>query len=182
MINNQKKSNNKKNNQTTQIRMNDQLYGNRTIRVIYPGEEHMENKEMELREAKSLAAELELDIFEISPNVLRIDDYKKWAYDMKKKEKSHKQKVSELKEIQLSANIGKNDLQIKAKKAIEFINDGDKVKVVLTLKRRELERLEESKRCLYEFILLVQEVAVPESLPKEAGNKSIVILKKKKMK
>ena len=65
---------------------------------------------------------------------------------------------------------------------MEFIEDGDKVKVVLTLKRRELERLDESKRCLYEFILLVQDVAVPESLPKETGNKSIVILKKKKMK
>ena len=174
--------NNKKNSINSQIRMNDQLYGNRTVRVIYPGEEHMENKEMELIDAKILAKELQLDIFEISPDILRIDDYKKWSYDTKKKEKAHKQKVSELKEIQLSSNIGKNDLQIKAKKAMEFINNGDKVKVVLTLKRREMERLEESKRCLYEFIVMVEDVAIPESLPKEAGNKSIVILKKKKMK
>ena len=188
MINNQNQQkiftnkNNKKNSKAPQIRMNEQLYGNHIVRVIYPGEEHIENKEMELSDAKILAQELGLDIFEISPHVLKIDDYKKWLYDTKKKEKAHKQKVSELKEIQLSVNIGKNDLQIKAKKAMEFIEDGDKVKVVLTLKRRELERLDESKRCLYEFILLVQDVAVPESLPKETGNKSIVILKKKKMK
>ena len=50
--------NNKKNNKNSQIRMNDQLYGNHTVRVIYPGEEHMENKEMELTDAKILAKEL----------------------------------------------------------------------------------------------------------------------------
>ena len=95
-------------------------------------------------------------------------------------QKANKQKTSELKEIQLSTNIGKHDLEIKANKLKEFIADGDKVKVVLTMKRRELERREESKKCLYELILMVNDVAVPESMPKDEGSKSIAILKKKK--
>ena len=63
---------------------------------------------------------------------------------------------------------------------MEFISDGDKVKVVLTMKNRELSRREESKRCLYEFILMVEDVATPESMPRDEGSKAIVILKKKK--
>ena len=166
-------------------RINDELRGNYEVRVIYPiDEEHHNNEVMTLGEAKKLANKLELDLIEINqyqtPPILRIDDYDKWLYKEKKKQKENKQKKTELKEIQLSTNIGKHDLEIKAKKAKEFIADGDKVKVVLTMRNRELARREESKRCLYEFILMVEDVATPESMPKDEGSKAIVILKKKK--
>ena len=166
-------------------RVNDDLRGNYDVRVIVPQENGKnENLVMKLENAKQMAYSMELDIFEINstltPPLLRIDNYSSWLYHEKKKLKENKQKPVNLKEIQLTVNIGKSDLEVKAKKAKEFINNGDKVKVILTLKRREQDRLEESKRCLYEFILLVNDVAVPESLPKDNGNKSIVILKKKK--
>ena len=84
-----------------------------------------------------------------------------------------------MKEIQLNTNISEHDLLIKVKKSKEFINDGDKVKVVLTMKGRELGRREESKTCLYKFITYMEDVAVPESLPRDENNRSIVILKRK---
>ena len=163
-------------------RLNDELHGNYEVRVVYPTNYvpsdihyyHLDftSEVMNLNDAKKLADKLNLDIFEINPNlnppIMRIDDYDKWSYREKKKLKENKQ------------NIGKHDLEIKAKKAMEFISDGDKVKVVLTMKNRELSRREESKRCLYEFIIMVEDVATPESMPRDEGTKSIVILKKKK--
>ena len=183
-----------KKNSFPEPRINDELRGNYEVRVVYPtnytpSDIHYFNLDftsevMSLGEAKKLADKLNLDIFEINPNlnpsILRIDDYDKWSYREKKKQKETKQTKVELKEVQLSTNIGKHDLEIKAKKAKEFIADGDKVKVVLTMRNRELARREESKRCLYEFILMVEDVATPESMPKDDGSKAIVILKKKK--
>jgi translation initiation factor IF-3 len=73
-----------------------------------------------------------------------------------------------------------NDLSIKANKAKKFISEGNKVKVVLTMRGRELSRRDESKKCLYEFIDMLSDVSVPEALPRDEGNKCTVILKKKK--
>jgi translation initiation factor IF-3 len=70
-------------------------------------------------------------------------------------------------------------MEVKARKVKEFVDEGNKVKVVLRLKRREAERMEASKRSLYDFILMVADYAVPESMPKDEGNRSIVILKRK---
>lgn len=175
-------------------RVNDEIYGNYDVRVVYPTNYdssdiryynlNFTSEIMNLNDAKNLANKLNLDIFEINPNlnppIIRIDNYDKWLYREKKKQKENKQNKFELKEVQLSTNISKHDLEIKAKKTMEFIADGDKVKVVLTMKNRELSRREESKRCLYEFILMVKDVATPESMLRDEGTKSIVILKKKK--
>ena len=188
------KNNKPKNNtQFTEPRINDELRGNYEVRVSYPKDYtetdlhikwEYDSKIMLLSDAKKLANNLNLDIIEINPNInppiMRIDDYSKWLYKEKKKEKERKQKVVELKEIYLTTNISKHDLDIKANKLMEFVNDGKKVKVVLTMRRRELERKEESKKCLYELILMVNNVAIPESMPNDEGCKSIVIFKKKK--
>ena len=64
-------------------------------------------------------------------------------------------------------------------KAKEFIKDGNKVKVVLTMKGRELTRREESKTCLYKFITYMEDVAIPENMPRDENNRSMVILKRK---
>jgi len=178
-------------------RINDELNGNYEVRVVYPTN-YVESdvnfkleyvsEVMALPAAKILANKIGLDIIEINPGqnppIMRIDDYDKWLYKEKKKEKKKekesRQNKTELKEVQLSSNIGKHDLEIKARKTKEFIGDGNKVKVVLSMRGRELSRREESKRCLYEFILMVEDVAVSESIPRDEGPRSIVILKKKK--
>ena len=71
-------------------------------------------------------------------------------------------------------------METKAKKATEFLNDGHKVKVILTMKGRELNRREENKRSIFEFIVMLEDVASCESNLKDEGNKTVVILKKKK--
>jgi translation initiation factor IF-3 len=70
-------------------------------------------------------------------------------------------------------------LQTKANYAKRFIEDGSKVKVTLTMKGRELSRKEENKRSILEFIVMLEDVAVPESQLRDDGNKTIVTLKKK---
>lgn len=141
------------------------------------------SKVMTFDEAKKLAEANGLDLIEInskvSPAIIRMDDYSKFLFDQKKIAKKNKQKVVQVKEIQLTTNIGLNDLETKVKKAIEFIKDGDKVKVVLTMKGRELLRREDSKKSLYQFIDKVKEFAVAEAIPRDEGNKCIVILKHK---
>lgn len=165
-------------------RSNDELYGNYDVRVLYLTEDgENSNKICRLREAKEMAYEMGLDLVEINPKsnppVMRICDFSKYMYDLKKQAKAKKQNKVELKEIPLSVNISMHDLEIKAKKAREFILKGDKVKVTLMMKKRELLRREENKKSILEFIMLLTDVATPESMPKDEGNRTIVILKKK---
>ena len=144
----------------------------------------IESRVVSLDEAKRIANEMELDLIEINnsvrPSIMRIAAYDKFLYELKKSAKAKKQTTSSIKEIQLTVNIAKHDLLTKAKKAQEFIEDGDKVKVVLTMKGRELTRREENKRSIFEFIDALSEVAIPESMPKDENNRTIVMLKKKK--
>lgn len=174
----------KKKEQFPEPRINDELKGNYDVRVIYTQNEQQRNEVMHITKALAIANSLQLDLIEINgkvtPPIVRVDNYEKWLYNEKKKAKENKQKKSELKEIQLSVNIAKNDMEVKLKKAKEFIENGDKVKVVLTLRGREKARREESKRCLYEFLLMINDIATPETMPKDEGNRSIVILKRKK--
>lgn len=143
----------------------------------------MESRVVSFDEAKKIAKGLNLDLIEINskvtPPIIRIDDYSKFLFDQKKIAKKSKQKPQQVKEVQLTTNIGANDIEIKVKKAKEFIANGDKVKVVLTMKGRELSRREESKKSLYVFIDKMLDVAVAESYPKDDGNKCVVILKRK---
>ena len=80
----------------------------------------------------------------------------------------------------LTTNIAKHDLETKAKKAKEFIEEGNKVRVTLTMKGRELTRREESQKSILEFIVMLDDVAIPEGKLTENGNRTIVVLKKKK--
>lgn len=174
----------KKNNSEKQFRVNDEIRNYDTVRLIYkPTVGEGFNKVVSLDEAKRMASDKGLDLIEIntkaSPVILRLEEYSKYIYELKKQAKQKKNNNSVLKEIQLNTNISEHDLLIKVKKSKEFINDGDKVKVVLTMKGRELGRREESKTCLYKFITYMEDVAVPESLPRDENNRSIVILKRK---
>lgn len=177
---------NKKN--VNEPKINDEIYGYENVRLIYKHEINDStnndiNKVMSLKEARKLSEEMELDLIEINgktnPPIIRLANYSKYMYELKKQQKQKTKTPPSLKEVQLSTNISKHDLEIKANKAREFIKDGHKVKVVLTMKGRELTRKEESKKCIYEFITILEDVSIPESMPRDENNKSIVILKKK---
>ena len=173
---------NKKGNEP-QYRVNGEIYieGSPMVRVIYPDGT---NEICHISEARKKADELEFDLIEISkssnPPVLKIADYQKMVYEMKKNAKKQLHNSKPLKEIQLSVSIAENDMKTKANNARKFINDGSKVRVVLSMKGREKARREENKKSIYEFIEMLSDVATPESLPKDEGDsKTIVILKKK---
>lgn len=181
-----------KQNQKLQInepRVNEAITGVPTIRVVYKKEANENSDEdfvriMQISDARRLAERMELDLVEVSQNaqppVVKLCDYSKYLYELKKAEKNKHKVTSKLKEISITANISEHDMETKARKVKEFVEDGDKVKVSLFLKGREVQRRDELKKALYIFIGMVEDVAVPEALSKDEGNRSIVILKPRK--
>jgi translation initiation factor IF-3 len=117
-----------------------------------------------------------------NPPVVRIADYNKFIYDQEKREKESQKnlKKSELKEISLSVNIADHDLGVKSKKAIEFLEDGDKVKCSLLMRGRQLSMSAQGELVMLKFAKLVEEYGLPESLPKMEGNRWLMTLKPKK--
>lgn len=181
-----KKKNGKGNKDKVSFPINDEIrcYDNVDVRVNYNDGDGEISRVMNFASAKAMAEIRGLDLIEINSKgqmmILRMADYGKFLFDYKKSQKKNKQATQQLKEVQLRTNISSHDLAIKADKAKKFLEDGDKVKVVLTMKSRELDRRDESKKCIYEFITMLEGIGVPESLPKDDGNKCIVIIKKKK--
>ena len=173
---------NKKGNEP-QHRVNSEIFieGSPMVRLVSPDGT---NEICHISEARKKAEELELDLIEInkssSPPVLKIADYQKMLYEIKKNAKKQLHNSKPLKEIQLSVSIAENDMKTKANNARKFINEGSKVKVVLSMKGREKQRREENKKSIYEFIEMLSDIAVPESMPRDEGDsKTIVNLKKK---
>ena len=176
-------SNNKKNNNEPQYRVNGDIFieGTPFVRLISPDGT---NEICHISEARKKAEQLELDLIEVngksSPPVVKIADYQKMVYEMKKNAKKQQHNNKPLKEIQLSVSIASNDMKTKANNARRFLQEGSKVKVVLTMKGREKQRREENKKSIFEFIEMLSDVSVPEAFPKDEGDsKTIVILKKK---
>lgn len=170
-------------------RINNAITGYSTVRVVYKKETGRNSEEdfakiIPLREAKSLAEQMEMDLVEINPNseppIVKICDYSKYLFNLKKAEKAKNKNIPKLKEITISPNISVHDMETKANKVKEIVKDGGKVKVSLFFKGREIARREELKRALYVLIQMVEEAAVPETLPKDEGNRTLVILKQKK--
>lgn len=161
-------------------RINDaiKIFGN--VRIV--GDE-IESKICSIKEARTIANEMELDLIEIAPQaappVLKVASYDKMLYELKKAAKKNKQSNHPLKEIQLSANIATHDMETKANHARKFLESGSRVKVVLTLKGREMARREENKKSILEFITMLDDISIPEALPRDEGNRTTVILKKK---
>lgn len=173
----------KKKNAIIEPRVNDEIRGYETARVIYNDNENSFNKVMSMKEIFDFADSVELDVIEINakgaPPIVKIADYSKYLFDLKKSMRNRNKNTVSLKEIQLTTNISGHDLTVKENKAREFIKKGDKVKVVLTMRGRELTRRDTSKRSIYQFLDDISDIATPESLPRDEGNKCIVIIKKK---
>lgn len=176
-------ANNKKKDNEPNYRINEEIYieGSPIVRLILPDGN---NEVCHISEARKKADEYELDLIEISPKanppVLKLANYQKMLYELKKNAKKQNRNTKPLKEIQLSVSIAENDLKIKANSARKFIQEGSKVKVVLSMKGREKARREENKKSIFMFIEMLADIAVPESMPKDEGDsKTIVILKRK---
>jgi translation initiation factor IF-3 len=137
-------------------------------------------------EAQKIANLEEKDLILINesqnPPIARIEDYNKFLYVLEKTEKEKKKiaNKSQLKEIQLSVNISDHDLETKAKKGREFLKDGDKVKVVISLKGRQKANPERGELVMLKFTQLVEEFGIPESMPKLEGGKWLMMMKTKK--
>lgn len=172
-----------KKNNIVEPRVNDEIRGYDTARAIYSDSKNGFNEIMSMKDIFAFADSVELDVIEVnakmSPPIVKIADYSKYLFDLKKSMKNRNKNNVSLKEIQLSTNISDHDIATKENKAREFLKKGDKVKVVLTMRGRELSRREISKKCVFQFVNDLTDVAVPESMPRDEGNKCIVILKKK---
>lgn len=135
-----------------------------------------------LKEALKKAEEAGLDLVEIAPQanppVCKIIDFGKFAYEIQKREKLQKknQVVSVLKEIRLHPNTDTHDFDFKARHAINFIEQGDKVKVSVIFKGRELAFIELGENLLNKFIERLSEVAKVEQEPKFEGRAMHAIL------
>ena len=169
-----------KNDFSSKFRVNDEIRFSGNVRIVGEG---IESEIIPMSEARRRAEKMELDLVEIQGKlevpIIRICNYEKMLYELKKNAKKNKQQAKPLKEIQLSVNIAKHDLETKANNARKFIEDGSRVRVILTMKGRELSRREENKKSILEFIVLLEDVATPEAAPRDEGNKTTVILKKK---
>lgn len=141
---------------------------------------------MSAREAYKLAQEADLDLVKIAPGakppVCKIIDYGKYRYEMARKEKEarKKQKIVELKEVRLSPNIESNDLNTKTSAARKFIEKGNKVKVTLRFRGREMAHVQNSKHILDDFAETLADVAVVEKAPKLEGRSMSMVLAEKK--
>ena len=138
------------------------------------------------REAQRLADEAGLDLVKIAPTakppVCKIIYYVKYRYEQasKEKEAKKKQKTVELKEIRLSPNIDTNDLNTKINSAKKFIEKGNKVKVTLRFRGREMAHMNQSKYILDDFAEALADVAVVEKAPKVEGRSIGMVLAEKR--
>ena len=122
---------------------------------------------MSLRDALQMAAEQQLDLVEVAPTakppVCRIMDFGKYRYEQQKREKEakKKQKVVTVKEVKLRPNIEQHDFNVKLKNALRFIEDGDKVKVTIMFRGRELSHPDLGRQILIKMAEELKELVVP---------------------
>ena len=138
------------------------------------------------RDALKMAEEAGLDLVKIAPTakppVCKIVDYGKYKYEQVRKEKEakKKQRVIEIKEVRLSPNIDNNDLNTKANMARKFLTKGDKVKVTLRFRGRELAHVDNGKAILNSFAEMLSDVAVVDKPAKFEGRSMIMFLAEKR--
>lgn len=137
---------------------------------------------MSPREAQRIAAERELDLVEVAPNarppVCRIMDYGKYKYEQSKREKlaKKKQRVINVKEVRMSPKIDEHDFQVKLRSTEKFLKAGDKVKVVVRFRGREIVHADLAKEKLTDLANRVKDFGEIERVPKLEGRNMIMIL------
>ena len=156
----------------------------REVRLI--GENGEQLGIMSARDAMKLAREAELDLVKIAPTakppVCKIIDYGKYRYELARKEKEakKKQKTIEVKEVRLSPNIDSNDLNTKIASARKFIEKGNKVKVTLRFRGREMAHVQSSRHILDEFAKALEDIALVDKPAKMEGRSMAMFLTEKR--
>ena len=141
---------------------------------------------MALRDALNIAKDAGVDLVMVSPSanppVCRIVDYGKFKYEQLRREKEakKKQKTVEVKEVRLSPNIDVNDLNTKCNSARKFIEKGNKVKVSLRFRGREMAHIDSTKHILEDFAEKLSDIAVIEKAPKMEGRSMMMFLTEKR--
>lgn len=167
----------------SELMINEQIR-DREVRVI--GENGEQLGIMSARDAMKLAKEAELDLVKIAPMakppVCKIIDYGKYRYEMARKEKEarKKQKTIEIKEVRLSPNIDVNDLNTKVNSARKFISKGNKVKISLRFRGREMSHMQASRHILEDFAEELTDIAVIDKPIKQEGRSLTVFLAEKR--
>ena len=161
------------------MRINEEIRA-REVRVITADGEQLGI--MSGRAAQQLAVERHLDLVEIAPTakppVCKIMDYGKFRYEQQKREKEarKKQKTFDIKEVKLRPGIEDHDFNVKYKNAVRFLEDGDKVKVTIMFRGRELSHPELGEVPLNKMAEQLKEIAVVERVPKLEGKNMIMIV------
>lgn len=143
---------------------------------------------MSLSEALSLADEMELDLVEISPNaeppVCKIIDYQKFLYQQKKKQKEIKANAAKIvvKEIRFGPNTDDHDYNFKLKHAINFLEEGAKVRAYVFFKGRSILFKEQGEKLLERFVNDLEDYGKVDQMPRLEGKRMIIILSPKKKK
>ena len=138
-----------------------------------------------LQEALEKAEDKKLDLVLVAPNVnppvYKIMNYGKYKFEQAKKEKEakKKQKVLEIKEIRITPNIEEHDFGFKSKNARKFLEDGNKVKITVRFKGREVNNVKLGENVLEKFIKELEDVSVVEKKPKLEGRNMFIMLSKK---
>ena len=155
-----------------------------TVLLIGPTGEQLGT--MSSREAQLKANEYDLDLLCVAPNaqppVCKIINYGKWRFEQQKKAKEARknQHVVETKEIQLTPQIGGHDMETKARAAIKFLQDGNKVKVGVRFRGRQMTHIEVGQEVMDKFIQLLSEYSVVEKPSNMEGRWMIAILAPKR--
>ena len=167
----------------SELFINDQIR-DKEVRVIGIGGEQL--GVMSIQDARKIAEDEGVDLVKIAPNakppVCRVVDYGKYKYEQLRKEKEarKKQKTVEIKEIRLSPNIDTNDLNTKVNAAKKFLEKGNRVKITLRFRGREMAHMGASVHILTDFAEALSDVAVIEKQPKVEGRSMTMFLTEKK--
>ncbi len=163
----------------SELMINEQIR-DKEVRLI--GEDGEQLGIMSAREALQRAKEAELDLVKIAPTarppVCKIIDYGKYRYELVRKEKEakKKQRIIEVKEVRLSPNIDTNDLNTKISAARRFLEKGDKVKVTLRFRGREMAHMAKTKHVLDDFAQALSDIAVIDKPSKVEGRSMVMFL------
>ena len=167
----------------SELMINEQIR-DREIRLI--GEDGEQLGIMSARDAMKLAREANLDLVKIAPTakppVCKIIDYGKYRYEQARKEKEarKKQKTIEVKEVRLSPNIDTNDLNTKVNQARKFVSSGNKLKVAVRFRGRELAHTAVGKTILEDFAQKLSDIAVIDKPAKLEGKSMVMFLVEKR--
>ena len=155
----------------------------REVRLV--GENGEQLGIMSALDALKMAQDRDLDLVKIAPRakppVCKIIDYGKYRYEMTRKEKEarRKQKIIEIKEVRMSPNIDSNDLNTKLASARKFLEKGNRVKVSLRFRGREMAHMQQSRHILEEFAEAISDIASVEKAIKQEGRFLTMFLSKK---